>query len=383
MFKCLRLCVLIALYFYTSDIIAQVDSTEFTVPKKAATYKKFLPIPLFSVAPETSLRLGVIGVYFFRFKNAEEGTQLSSIRAPQSYTLKNQVKFRISNDIFFNSNNHIVSGFTEWLRFPLFFYGIGSQTQNEDKEIYTSRVFNINYSYFKKIKQGLYAGLRFDRRDSKIQEVAENGLLEAEAVPGSNGGVSQGFGLTARWDSRDNFMCTKKGWLTDFQLTFYNDAFNSDFEFTKMALDNRLFFNINDKTVLGNQTYIEQNWGQPSFESMALMGGPFLMRGNFEGRFRDNAMWATQWEYRIPIGRTSWINEDKDLKFWHRFGAVGFVGVGNVMTDLIENPFDDMKITGGVGLRFLAFPEERINLRIDMGFGTERPAFYIFVRESF
>ena len=107
------------------------------------------------------------------------------------------------------------------------------------------------------------------------------------------------------------------------------------------------------------------------------------MRGNFEGRFRDNAMWATQWEYRIPFGRDSYIDENRDIGFWNRFGAVGFVGVGSVLDDLAKQTFSNIKLTGGIGLRFLLFPEERINLRIDAGFGTQKPAFYIFVRESF
>ena len=347
-------------------------------------YSRFIPIPLFSVAPETSVRVGAIGVFFFRFKNSSKDTQLSSIRAPQSYTFRNQVKFRLSNDIFLNRNKHIISGFTEWLRFPLFFYGVGADTRNSNKEIYTSRLFNISYNYLFKIQEGKYIGARVDRRDSKIQETAEGGLLEEPGlVSGSEGGLSQGIGIVGRHDTRDNLLCTKTGWLSEFAITFYNDVLNSDFEFTKLTFDTRYFFSIDDRHVLGGQTYIEQNWGAPSFENLALMGGPFLMRGNFEGRFRDRSMWATQWEYRLPLGRPSYIDNNKSMGFWDRFGMVGFVGVGSVQDELLKDTFRDLKFTGGVGLRFLVFPEERINVRVDAGFGTQTPAFYIFVREAF
>ncbi len=193
----------------------------------------------------------------------------------------------------------------------------------------------------------------------------------------------RGIGLVGRLDTRDNLLCTKTGWPSEFTLTIYNDFLNSDFEFTKLSVDSRIFFDINSKHILGGQLYIEQNWGSPSFETLALMGGPLLMRGNFEGRFRDNAMWATQWEYRVPFGRDSYIDENRDIGFWSRFGAVGFVGVGSVLDDLANQTFSSLKLTGGVGLRFLLFPEERINIRIDAGIGTQKPAFYIFVRESF
>lgn len=336
------------------------------------------------MAPETSLRFGVIGVYFFRFKNAKKGTQLSSFRAPQSYTIKSQVKFRLSNDIFFNDNKHIISGFTEWLRFPLFFYGVGAETKNNDKEIYTSRVFNISYTYLLKVKTGTYLGFRFDRRDSKVQQTEEGGLLEQPGVvAGNSGGVSQGIGIVGRYDTRDNLQSTKTGLLSQFTLTSYNNVLNSDFVFTKMSVDSRIFIDVNDKHVFGGQIFFEQNWGSPSFETLALMGGPFLMRGNFEGRFRDKAMWATQVEYRVPFGRNTYIDDSDDNRFWNRFGAVGFFGVGSVLENLVEETLNDIKVTGGVGLRFLLFPEERINIRVDAGFGTETPAFYIFVRESF
>ena len=71
------LSLLILISAFTS-VGAQPDTV--LVENESPRYQRFIPIPLFSLAPETSARIGVIGVYFFRFKNAKRGTQLSSLR---------------------------------------------------------------------------------------------------------------------------------------------------------------------------------------------------------------------------------------------------------------------------------------------------------------
>ena len=235
-----------------------------------------------------------------------------------------------------------------------------------------------------RLRPNFYGGIRFDRRDSRILNTEEDGLLEqVNLIPGNTGGVSQGIGLVGRFDTRDNLISTLEGAFSEMTLTRYSSIFSGDFKFTKWTVDSRIFFDVNGKDVFAGQLFIEQNWGTPSFENMALMGGPFLMRGNFEGRFRDRAMWVVQGEYRLPLGRPAYIYQEEKVKFWDRFGAVGFLGLGSVLNNLDEDVFNDVKVTGGVGLRFLLFPEERINIRVDAGFGTQTPAFYIFVRESF
>ena len=52
--------------------------------------KKFYALPIISAAPETSLRIGAVGVWLLRKHDVAEETQLSSIRVPISYTVNNQ-----------------------------------------------------------------------------------------------------------------------------------------------------------------------------------------------------------------------------------------------------------------------------------------------------
>jgi hypothetical protein len=102
---------------------------------------------------------------------------------------------------------------------------------------------------------------------------------------------------------------------------------------------------------------------------MALLGqnisGVALARGYFGGRFRDKVMSLAQVEYRFPI-------------IW-RFGGVVFAGTGNVASSVDKFDFTNLKTGIGAGLRFSLVPEERINLRIDVGYGFATQTLYPYI----
>lgn len=99
------------------------------------------------------------------------------------------------------------------------------------------------------------------------------------------------------------------------------------------------------------------------------MGGSYVMRGYFEGRFRDKSLLVFQAEYRMPL-------------FW-RLGAVGFVGVGNVAEKFSQLDLGNLKSAYGIGLRFLFDRKERIQLRMDIGWGKNSSGFYFSIFEAF
>ena len=345
----------------------------------------FLVLPIISYSPETSLRLGVISIYFFRGKKAPEGTQLSTVKLPLNYTLNNQIKVRMSYEIFTNANKHIFKGEAEWIKFPLLFWGIGNNTPDSAEEIYTTRTTTFDFNYLGKVSSKFYLGTRFVRQSSKISEVEEDGLLiQEDLIPGNEGAVTSGLGVIARLDHRDNNFNATTGPFIQTSLTTYQDWLGSEFEFTKLMLDLRHYIQtFQDRHVIAFNIIAEHNWGEPTFETMALLGGDQIMRGHYLGRFRDKSMLAGQVEYRMPLVRKKWIDEREKMPFWERWGVVGFIGLGNVAPSFSGLGFDNVKSSWGLGLRYAAKPEERLNIRVDFGFGTQNPGFYLNIRESF
>jgi hypothetical protein len=57
--------------------------------------------------------------------------------------------------------------------------------------------------------------------------------------------------------------------------------------------------------------------------------------------------------------------------------------VGQVAPQVDEIKFDDLLPSGGIGIRFMASEEERVNLSIDYARGRDSDAWYFRIGESF
>jgi outer membrane protein assembly factor BamA len=345
---------------------------------------KFYPLPIISASPETSLVLGAVGIFLFRKKAMTPETQLSSIRLPISYTLNGQFRAKLNSTYYSNSNKVIINATGQWFNFPLLFYGVGNNTQASDEEIYTTQTLEVEVSMLKSIMPNFYVGLGYDYFQSDVVKFETGGQLEQDGlIPGNTGSVTSGLNINLRFDSRDNNLCAASGFYADLKIANYEPSFGSEFDFTRLDLDLRKYFLPFGKHVLAAQLVMANIWGDPSFETMALLGGKMIMRGHYEGRFRDNSLYAAQVEYRLPIGRSDWIDTREKVPFKERWGLVGFVGAGDVAASFGDVDLSKIKTSFGVGVRYLVLPKERINVRVDFGFGTQYPGFYFNIREAF
>ena len=363
------------------DLSDDVDSLKNTDP---GAIRKFYVLPIISASPETSLRLGVVGIFLFRKPEQAPETQLSSIRVPISYTVNQQIKVQADFSYYSNANKHILNASTEWFNFPLLFYGIGNETQESDEEIYTTQTFGVDLDYLRRVADNFYVAFGYKMTQSNIIDVEEGGMLaQPGLIPGNTGGLTSGIGTGIRFDTRDNNLCPAMGFLIDARVNTYQQWTGSEFKFTQLKIDLRKYFQPFKRHVLAVQVLLEDTWGDPSFETMTLLGGKMMMRGHYEGRFRDLTYYAAQAEYRLPIGRKNWIDTREKIPFKERWGLVGFFGVGDVAHSFQNIDLDDIKTSGGFGIRYLVLPKERINVRIDVGFGTRLPAIYFNIREAF
>ena len=119
--------------------------------------------------------------------------------------------------------------------------------------------------------------------------------------------------------------------------------------------------------ILALNIYSEFTNGDAPFNQLALMGGPKRMRGIFEGRFRDDHFLTFQSEYRFPI--------------WRKIKGVIFGSVGSVGSQ--EDSFQNTLFTYGLGMRFGISKNEKINLRLDYGFGKNSSGIYLTIGEAF
>ncbi len=346
--------------------------------------RKLYGLPIITFAPETSLQFGAVGVFIFRRAGVARETQLSSIRSPISYTINNQFRAKLAITYYSNANKHMFTAMGEYFEYPLFFYGLGNATAKEDEEIYTSRTLLFGFTYLKSLTPGLYLGLGYNYLQSRIIKFVPGGQLsEPGVVPGNNGSMNSGFNINMRYDNRDNHLNANSGLYLDFKVSNYEPWMGSEYDFTQLFLDYRQYFLLFDKHVLAVQLVLTNTWGGPSFETMALLGGKSIMRGHYIGRYRDNNLYAAQVEYRLPLGREKWNDDREEVPFRERWGMVGFFGLGDVYGPYSNSSLGSIKSSAGIGIRYLILPKERINIRLDFGFGDRLPGFYFSVSEAF
>jgi outer membrane protein assembly factor BamA len=120
--------------------------------------------------------------------------------------------------------------------------------------------------------------------------------------------------------------------------------------------------------VLALHALLELRSGEPPFYDTGKLGSSEMMRGYFEGRYRDRQHLALQAEYRSPL-------------FW-RMGGVVFASAGNVGRRLDSAMLSGLKPAAGVGLRVAPMADVPVNIRLDVAYGSDM-SFYLNVGEAF
>lgn len=339
-----------------------VDST------KSKPYS-LIGLPAVFFTPETSWGFGGLTSLAFRFKGEKPASRPSQIQLGAAYTLNKQYLFFLPFTFYLKDERYKYYGELGYFLYTYEYYGIGNDKQNELREVYKVKFPRLRLNALYLFKPNFYAGLRYWVDDFNIQELDPDGALIDGEVPGAEGSFLSGAGLIFNFDNRNHVFYPDKGSFAELVL-FHNGAtFGSDFDYSKIILDASTFMKLKDRHILGLNWYSEFTFGTAPFNQLALLGGTKKMRGNFDGRYRDNHMIAFQGEYRFPL-------------FW-RFSGVAFGGLGKIAGDFSEFNFENVLYSVGMGGRFLIDPKEKLNLRVDFGFGKRGNGFYFTFGEAF
>jgi hypothetical protein len=341
------------------------DTTDISQPQ-------FVAYPTLAYAKETSWEIGLSSLFVFYAKR-DTTNRLSEVSGFSFYTLEHQYGTVIDHSIFTDKEKWAALGRIRFQNFPLKYFGIGINAGSKELATVEANLFLIKERFLKQVRQHLFVGLEADFQSLAAVNFNTHGA-SIELPLGSNGSKNFGLGGGIIYDQRHNPMNVRKGSFSELALLRYDDAWGSDYSFTTLMLENRLYFPVNKRDVLATQVFSQFATGDIPFNMLSLMGGENLMRGYYQGRYRDRNQLSAQVEYRflpLPIG------------FTKRLGATLFGGAGTVF-DHIEN-FSSKKFvySGGMGLRLLLFPKKDIWGRIDIAFTREGKGIYMVMGEAF
>ncbi len=335
----------------------------------------FILVPVFSSAPETGAEFGGSALYSF-YTDTVKKTNVSSVFGYASITTKNQTNVTLNGTWWLPGNSVHISGSVGHLNFPFNFYGIGNATSQASEDRVGEYRFKLSFDAEKKAADNLLLGVVGGAFDYIFDDPNPASIYNTDPeVQGKAGGAGVYLGPSVIFDSRNNNTYTTKGAIVTAYLNIMQGMFeNNNYQGGFFNIEYSGFFLLNKQLVLGLDIQ-EQSLlgGQSPFYLMPTMGSDEMMRGYYNGRFRDRNFLAGQTELRYRITK--------------RFGVVGFAGTGEVFHDAFDA--HDLKPDWGAGVRYYFDLQKGLSIRADYGVGEKRPGesrqqgFYIALGEAF
>jgi hypothetical protein len=347
---------------------APTDSSESPDQKSS---RRVTVLPVLGSAPETGFQYGIS--LFATQQHDVAGTRPSSIISNAVRTTKGQSRAFVDVDRWTANNDWRFAGSAIWQRFPLPFFGVGENTEEDARELYTPRGTDIWG-----IVQRRVGGVRWvqgiiRRTENEMLKTEPGGLLEPDTLTGSRGGRVVLATVALISDSRDNLFAPSSGHYAEFGVTRADGAIGSEFGFTRVRAETRNYFAIPGMAsgnLLAIQTQIVGVTEGAPFDQLAQVGSGSLMRGYFPGRFRDQWMTAAQAEYRSAT--------------WNGWGVAVFGGAGAVAGTAGELLGARILPSVGGGLRLRMDPRTGATIRVDYARGTPgQSGLYVSFNEAF
>ncbi|MBX2875681.1 MAG: outer membrane protein assembly factor [Saprospiraceae bacterium] len=364
---CFPLLSVVLLLLHPFLLLAQEEDS-LQLKKGFVQKSSFIALPIVFYTPETRLGGGAAALYTFRFAGESMESRPSQLQLGLAYTQEQQILSYLPFDLYSQNEKWYFSGELGYYRYVYRFFGLGNETPTESETFEaTYPRLQLNAQYM--VRPRLYLGAWYWMDDYRITEREAEGALSTSAIPGQEGGLISGLGLIANYDSRDHIFYPTGGQRFQFRTFFNRKLLGSRYNFDRYTLDWSYYFPVG-KGVLASNLVGEFLSGEVPFQQLALIGGPKRMRGFFEGRFRDKTLWMLQAEYRRVI---------KGI-----FGLAVFGGMGNVAAQASTLFNEQVHLAYGLGLRIRLSKQDKINLRVDLGWNEEGSLSpYLTVAEAF
>ncbi|WP_299457296.1 BamA/TamA family outer membrane protein [uncultured Microscilla sp.] len=368
----IALSVLLLVWIVFTKVNLSQAQTDTTTQQKKEKNVKMITLPVLYYSPETRFGLGALASLSFKMGKNKKATRASNLQTYFLYTAQGQIDGTARYTLFTNEEKYVINGRFSYLFFPEFYYGIGNRLPKENEELVSYRRVRVENRVLRKITQKLFVGLQYRYVEMFQVRPTEGGLLETSQVPGYNGSKVSGLGAAVVYDSRDNILAPYKGAYLELSNYNYGSDLGGEFDYSTVTVDLRKYFKLfaHRKHILAIQGYGNFITGTAPYKELSEFGGGTIMRGFYQGRYRQNDYMAAQVEYRLPI--------------WRWIGMTAFTGVGDVASEISKFDIANAKMSYGLGLRFEIDKQNRTNIRVDYGRGSDGSAgFYLEIGEAF
>lgn len=219
---------------------------------------------------------------------------------------------------------------------------------------------------------GLYLGMKTDYKFDQGSDEENEFTEEFFEENGIEDNFVSSLGLNLSFDNRDYVYYPTSGFNISIRPKFNREWLGSDNDYVDTDYTAAYYRGIGSKGVLAIGLAGGFATGDVPFDGYQNYGVRNNLRGYTTGKYRGKYMIAFQGEYRRTI--------------YKRWGGVVFAGGGSVWgNDREEETFERSWLpSAGIGARFMASREKKINLRLDYAIGVDgNQGLYFGIMEAF
>ncbi|EGQ8116828.1 BamA/TamA family outer membrane protein [Vibrio parahaemolyticus] len=339
-------------------------------PKKGIDWS-VMPGPFYT--PEKKFGIGVSAVGLYKPDINDIDSQPSSITVNGFGSINGAYGVSINNANYLNNDKYRLFVDAELTDSPDVFHGMGVDAGMHNERVnYDRRSYSASITGMTRVLPFTYLGLGLSffhneasnakQENTHISWIGDD-LAEFPSTQRNIGGM-----LNLTYDSRDFALNASKGRLIELEYQHFSTELGSDNDFERVRINYSDYRSLSSiPGVLAWQIRSESNFGDVSWDQMAMLGGADALRGYEQGQYRGRNMLITQVEYRQPLSG--------------RHGMVYWLGAGTLAEEFDQLGQDEWLYSVGVGYRFEI--KQRVNLRLDIGFGNDQSGFYFAINEAF
>lgn len=353
----------------------QLFNKLFSAQKDTSRRATAFPFPVIMSSPETGVEMGATALYSCYTDKKDSAERISMLTLGASVTTKSQFNIKSINDIWTKGNKYHITNEIRYRNFPVEFFGVGGQTFSAYRRLMDEKLFRINIGVSKKIARSFYSGmiLNYDHYNYHVRQMA----MPGDTVYNQNHRSLTFIALQECLDTRDNNTYTTNGVYIKAVLGYAPGIFGK-YNYKGIFFYSYFssFKSFGEKLVWGmNANYLSILSRPVPFYIMPQLGSDQMMRGFYEGRYRDDNLMAIQTELR-------W-------RFVRRFALVGFAGLGSVYGDRLNLSTNNLKFSRGGGIRYFFDMEKKFTLRFDYAIAQKQKkeprqhGFYLSFGEAF
>ena len=318
-----------------------------------------------SYTKSTSLSLGGLAAGLYRLDRTDSVTPPSDVSIYGNVSISGFYSIGVrGNNIFRDGGNRIdyKMGFYSQ---PSDFWGTGYEAgAHNPASSYVEKQYQIEARYLRRLFRNTFVGAKLSFEYTKGLKFTQPAYLNGAKTHYAAAGV----GLLAEYDSRDFIPNAHRGIYLSFQEMFYPKGLgNCGISIWRTIFTADYYRKVWTGGVVAVDLYGEFNSNGTPWSMLARLGDSNRMRGYYEGRFADNDLITVQVELRQRI--------------WRRIGCTVWGGAGNVFSSFDRFRWSHTLPNYGLGLRWEF--KNRVNVRIDYGFGRHTSGLVFNINEAF